>query len=586
MITPVRDSAVALAAGLDADIPYGHGGRVPSVAREPGTRLATLLLSLCVAAGLLDCGASDSGDATGGSHAPAGGTSATGGVPSGGTHAAGGTASVGGSLATGGMANGGSSSVGGAHSTGGVPATGGSYSPGGSSATGGNSAVGGSSTVGGSSAAGGSSATAGSAATGGNSAIGGTAAPGGTKVTGGSAGTAGVTSAGGTANTSAGGMANTGGSKPVGGSSASGGSSSTGGASTTGGSVSTGGTTGGGGSSSSYFGFQPVPNSQNTANFNPATWYTTWKGKFYVDCGGGQARIANGQGSNNTVSEGMGYGMLLAVGNADKTAFDALWAYYKGRVDSNGLMNWSIDGCTSGNNNAYAATDADEDVAMALVEADAKWGGYKTDATNLINLIKKYETAPGPPSYLRPGDAANNGGKGDGIVNPSYFAIGYWHVWATYLGDTFWNQLATDAYTMLAAYQKLTISGSTGALVPDWGNSQGQNPYGSSYYYDACRTPWRVAVDYAWFGTAAAQTFLQNVSSYVDGKGGIGSLSFDKNSAFLGPFALSGTAVSQAKADAYLNAWLSTTMDDTPYFQGSLRGLCLLLANHSFPKGP
>ena len=381
-------------------------------------------------------------------------------------------------------------------------------------------------------------------------------------------------------------MANTGGSKPVGGSSASGGSSSTGGASTTGGSVSTGGTTGGGGSSSSYFGFQPVPNSQNTANFNPATWYTTWKGKFYVDCGGGQARIANGKGSNNTVSEGMGYGMLLAVGNADKTAFDALWAYYKGRVDSNGLMNWSIDGCTSGNNNAYAATDADEDVAMALVQADAKWGGYKTDATNLINLIKKYETAPGPPSYLRPGDAANNGGKGDGIVNPSYFAIGYWHVWATYLGDTFWNQLATDAYTMLAAYQKLTISGSTGALVPDWGNSQGQNPYGSSYYYDACRTPWRVAVDYAWFGTAAAQTFLQNVSSYVDGKGGIGSLSFDKNSAFLGPFALSGTAVSQAKADAYLNAWLSTTMDDTPYFQGSLRGLCLLLANHSFPKGP
>jgi hypothetical protein len=45
-------------------------------------------------------------------------------------------------------------------------------------------------------------------------------------------------------------------------------------------------------------------------------------------------------------------------------------------------------------------------------------------------------------------------------------------------------------------------------------------------------------------------------------------------------------AVSQAKADTYLNAWLSTTMDDTPYFQGSLRGLFLLLANCSFPKGP
>ena len=57
------------------------------------------------------------------------------------------------------------------------------------------------------------------------------------------------------------------------------------------------------------------------------------------------------------------------------------------------------------------------------------------------------------------------------------------------------------------------------------------------------------------------------------------------NSAFLGPYALSGMAVSQAKADTYLNAWLSANMDDSPYFQGSLRGVFLLLANHNFPKG-
>ena len=63
------------------------------------------------------------------------------------------------------------------------------------------------------------------------------------------------------------------------------------------------------------------------------------------------------------------------------------------------------------------------------------------------------------------------------------------------------------------------------------------------------------------------------------------SVPFDKNSALLDPFALSGMAVSQAKADTYLNAWLSSNMDDTPYFQGSLRGLFLLLANHAFPKG-
>ena len=60
---------------------------------------------------------------------------------------------------------------------------------------------------------------------------------------------------------------------------------------------------------------------------------------------------------------------------------------------------------------------------------------------------------------------------------------------------------------------------------------------------------------------------------------------FDKNSAFIGAFALSGMAVSQAKADQYLNDWLSANVDDTPYFQGALKGLYLLVANHNFPKG-
>ena len=401
-------------------------------------RSAAVVLSFSVLAGLVACkqpaNSTGSTSPVGGSVATGGGKAGNGGTTSGGSQAAGGSVGVGGSQATGGTARGGSSSVGGVPSTGGVPATG--AVP----ASGGNRLMGGSSS------------------TGGNPANGGAPSTGGIAVTGGTANSGGA----------------------VGGAAAVGGSFPTGGASATGGSTLTGGTTAvDAGASSPYLGFQPVPNSQNTANFNPATWYTSWKSKFYVDCGGGLARVANGQGSGNTVSEGIGYGMLLAVGNGDKTALAALWAYYKAHVDANGLMNWSINGCsatTPGQNDNYAATDGDEDTAMALVQADAKWGGYKTDATNLINLIKKYETATGTPSYLRPGDAANNGGKGDGIVNPSYFATGYWHVWATYVGDSLWNQLATDAYTMLAAFQTLTISNSTGALVPDWGNTSGAEP--------------------------------------------------------------------------------------------------------------
>jgi hypothetical protein len=110
-------------------------------------------------------------------------------------------------------------------------------------------------------------------------------------------------------------------------------------------------------------------------------------------------------------------------------------------------------------------------------------------------------------------------------------------------------------------------------LVPDWANVNGT--LGGGYGYNACRTPWRVAVDYLWNCTPAAKTFLDNVSTYVDGQGGVGSVPFDKNSAFLGAFALSGMAVSQSKLDGYVSSWMTTQKDDTPYFQGTLLVLYL-----------
>lgn len=511
-----------------------------------------------------------------GCSASGGGTQVSGGSPNViGGNSANSTAAVGGQVTPGGSSAITSSTV----ATGGISAsTGGSANTTGGQNAAANSNTGGSSAVG-------KTATGGSAPTGGESSnTGGTPSVGGTKAAGGSATSSGSSNKGGTSGV--------GGSLMAGGTSSSGGTDAAGAATTAGGSSSAGGT------ASSYYGFKPAPSSQNTNNFDAKAWYTQWLSNYYSDCTGtttSQGRIANGQGSNNTVSEGIGYGMLMAVGNDDQAHFGKLWAYYKAHFDKNGLMNWSINACDSGDNGAFAATDADEDVAMALVQADAKWGGYKTDATTLITAIKTYETSSTTtPTYLRPGDAANNGGKGEGTVNPSYFATGYWHVWATYVNDPYWNQLATDAYTMLASWQALSINDAanvaTTGLVPDWGMAAGTNPNNNKYWYDACRTPWRVAVDYVWFGNTQSQTFLKNVCTYIDKKGFSSIISSYNsngagNSAFFGAFAVAGMAVSQTTADSYVNAWLSAQMDDTPYFQGALRGVYLLLANQNFPKG-
>ena len=69
--------------------------------------------------------------------------------------------------------------------------------------------------------------------------------------------------------------------------------------------------------------------------------------------------------------EGIGYGMLLAVYFDDKATFDGLWAYANIHLNAQGLMHWRIgpDGNVWGHN---AATDADEDMALALIVADRK----------------------------------------------------------------------------------------------------------------------------------------------------------------------------------------------------------------------
>ncbi|HEY5373318.1 MAG TPA: glycosyl hydrolase family 8 [Polyangiaceae bacterium] len=311
------------------------------------------------------------------------------------------------------------------------------------------------------------------------------------------------------------------------------------------------------------------------------TEYANWKAAHAESCTAGSWVVVNENGK--VVSEGIGYGMLLAAAMADQTLFDGLWKYYQEHLDTNGLMNWMTDKCEApGDSKQSAATDADLDVAMALVQAAARWpnGGYQTKAQALSGKIAQFEsdTCSGR-RVLRPGDAF--GGCSDGQdprINPSYFSPGYYKVFAHYFPDqaATWTALGDGSYQLYALYQARMAN-----LVPDWSGPDGSDD-GSSYSYDACRTPWRVAVDYGWSGDTRAETFMQNISSWVDAHGGLPKAAQAQNSAFIGSFALSG-GYEQGKFDSYMSGWLNAkNLDDAPYFQGTLRVLYLLVAAGKF----
>jgi len=306
----------------------------------------------------------------------------------------------------------------------------------------------------------------------------------------------------------------------------------TGDAGTTGmaGTTGTAGTTGSGGSSPTTCGPQTAPGPSGGANFpfpqhklsancgyptscNDADVMTSWntfKTKMIVNNGGG-LRVQRPENSNDTVSEGIAYGMLMAVYLVDKTTFDGLWAYTKAHKNGKGLMNWHIDanGGTVGNG---AATDADEDMAFALMMADKQWGGYASDASGLVGSILASEVTSS--NLLLPDDSGNMSSD----INPSYFAPAYYKLFATY--NARWTMVADQSYTMLNR-----CANATTGLVADWCTQQGGTSGRSNpprYYYDAARTPFRIAQDACWNNDSRAVTYLAKVAAFFNGLGPTG----------------------------------------------------------------
>jgi endo-1,4-beta-D-glucanase Y len=261
--------------------------------------------------------------------------------------------------------------------------------------------------------------------------------------------------------------------------------------------------------------------------------YEAWKSELVTANGaGGHLRVQRpnspGAETNSTVSEGIGYGMILAVAFDDQHTFDELWKYSQLWLDSNGLMNWYINAAGTSVSGSGAATDADEDMAWALVMADRQWGGkgsldkpYLEYAKSEIKAIWDHEIDPTNDYFLLAGDTWG----GTIVFNASYFAPTEFRVFGEVTGDTAgWGHVIDTGYSILAKSLNSASGNATNGLVPAWCDANGapkSPPNGSAtnYQYDSARIPFRIGLDYCWYGEARAKTYLAKVSQFFAGVG-------------------------------------------------------------------
>jgi len=240
---------------------------------------------------------------------------------------------------------------------------------------------------------------------------------------------------------------------------------------------------------------------------------------------------------NRTVSEGIGYGMLLAALNGDFTRFDKLWKYHKAyRMAGTDLMIWRVTSFRLPTDSGIA-TDADIDVCAALFIAYKKTGNqdYLNDAIAIGRSM--HDVALDDNKLLLPAEKTNylitKPQISNGLINISYISLAAIKLLAIHDTERDWNAVL-DANI---GYMQMVQNAGNG-LWPDWSDNAGTpidpgnnscdnlRPLGGGenvssclvYHKEGVRTPWRIAWYYHWFGDPRAKEMLGKAFTFVSGR--------------------------------------------------------------------
>jgi oligosaccharide reducing-end xylanase len=218
-------------------------------------------------------------------------------------------------------------------------------------------------------------------------------------------------------------------------------------------------------------------------------------------------------------SEGMSYGMMIAVQLDKKEEFDRLWKWSKtymqhkkGQRKHFFAWNAAIDGTIRDPN---SASDGEEWIVMALFFASTRWGdgegifNYQAEAQAILDaMLNKVESSDNDTTVTNMFNKTEKQvvfvpvGNADDFTDPSYHVPHFYELWARRADENadFWKEAASVSRMFL----KKAAHPETG-LTPDYANFDGTptdffNGGHDDFRFDAFRTAMNIAVDYIWFG--------------------------------------------------------------------------------------
>jgi oligosaccharide reducing-end xylanase len=234
----------------------------------------------------------------------------------------------------------------------------------------------------------------------------------------------------------------------------------------------------------------------------------------YFEVGDSMAYVSDLK-NNDARSEGLSYGMMVAVQLNKKNVFDRIWRWTKKYTQHQsgpreGYFAWSINPKTMKKNSEGSASDGELYFVTSLLFAANRWGNntgidYYGEARRILDAMWKKDgtgrvfhvinTEHKQISFVPEGN-------GYTWTDPSYHLPAFMEVWAMYAKDgheKFYKDCADTSRAFLHRachpvtglnYDYTEFSGAV--HVARW------MPPG--FRYDSWRVPMNIAMDYAWFG--------------------------------------------------------------------------------------
>jgi oligosaccharide reducing-end xylanase len=216
-------------------------------------------------------------------------------------------------------------------------------------------------------------------------------------------------------------------------------------------------------------------------------------------------------------TEGMSYGMMIAVQLDKKELFDRLWKWAKTFMQfktgpHKGYFAWHCK--TNGTIiDSNSASDGEQWFAMALFFASGRWGddtgiyNYRREAQKILTTMLHKEDDPDHGTVTNMFNLQNKlvvfvpSVGANSFTDPSYILPHYYKLWSAWADsdNNFWSQAVTAGRELL----KSSADKTTG-LCPDYCNFNGTpvtSWYGGhqDFRFDAWRVAMNVALDHEWF---------------------------------------------------------------------------------------